>query len=424
MFDKLGVKPEDIREPKDLLEKLPIITREDIINAQPPLSNSFKFFSAPPGYGFTRPYTSGTSGSPKITRRTFDDWDSSRERCARGYTMVGILPTDVVLDMLPFGINVSGLASLFGFYRTVGAEVITLGVSLYPKKTDIFSIHRPTVIFGMASYVDRLARELKLGGLDTEKLGIRTILVVGEPSTKEKRDRISEAFGGAKVYDWYASDEGDVMAVQCKPNIGSGNENDLGMHVNEDRILMFVINKKTRSEEAKGNVGIDVITTLLDEGEYSGMVLLNYSHGDQFAIISTDTCEYCGRCLKRISHPTRERDEILIGPAKLPLSDVEAAINSSESRKYLTGEYEIVYHFDEIDRLYKVTIRVDTLGSVEHNFKQRIANQIRDKIFAANYPISVVTQQSQIGELNIEVVDEGSLEVYKSPGKPRRIIKV
>lgn len=420
LFDGLKLTPQDIESVDSLIRKVPVTTRDDMIRSQVPHSKSFEMFSAPKGKIYTYPYTSGTSGEPKITARTFDDWRFSRECCARAYKAAGLGKEDIVIDFLPYGINVSGLASTFGFYKTVGSSVVTAGAA-HPDKAGIILRHKPTTIFWTASYIDRFSRELELTGVDAKNLGIEKILVVGESSTNEKRNRIAEVFG-AEVYDFYASDEGDLMAYQCKPNVG-GNSSDVGLHVNEDYALVHTVDPDTKKILGVGEEGNDLMTTLLDRNTYRGTVLLNYSHGDNLNLISSEECDNCGRTTKRISHARRLADEVHIGPAKLPLSNIESVLNTKEIRNYITGEYEVTKTFDQTEKIYKVTIKLDSKGRRE-GAPSNLESTIKEQIYKNNYPVWFVTQPGpqKLGELSVEVVNEGGLEIYKKTGKPRRIL--
>ncbi|MEM5861374.1 MAG: AMP-binding protein, partial [Candidatus Aenigmatarchaeota archaeon] len=380
--------------------------------------------SAPPGTGYTRPYTSGSTGLPKICRRTFDDWEMSREACARAYRAAGIGKNDIVLDILPFGINVSGLASLFGFYRTVGAEVITAGISDQPSHVDLIKTHKPTVIFGMPSYIDRLSRKLELAGINPKNVGVKKILLVGEASTEEKRNKIAESYN-AEVYDIYASDEGDLMGFQCVPNT-SQNKNDVGLHVNEDISLLYAIDLESKSFLKENEEGLDWLLTLVEPGMYKGMVLLGYHHGDTYSVISEEKCERCGRTLKRITHPRRiKTNEIKIGPVKIELSEFEICVNSPPMRKFLTGEWEIEKWYDETEKLYHLILRVDAKGKAK-NVPKNLAEEIKSALFKAHYPLYAVTKPGQeIATFEVKIVDEGQLEIYSKPGKAdsKRIIE-
>lgn len=413
LFDEIKIKPSDIKNQKDLLRKLPVITKKDIIENQPPKTETFNFFSAPIGKRYTRPYTSGTKGQPKICSRTIDDWEYSREACARAYTAAGIGRGDVVLDCLPFGINVSGLASMYGFFNTVGAEVITAGLSEYPSKTELVRIHKPTVLFGSPSYIDRLSRILELDGLNTKSLNIRKVLVVGEASSDEKRERIGESFN-AEVYDIYASDEGDLMAYEDGCNEG--------LHVNEDLIYLTAIDSiEDREPVTEGEVGLDLLTTFVDPGKYKGFVVINYHHGDKFAITEMESKCPCGRTTKRISHPTRADDVIEFGQAKISLADIEPIIYNKDFSKYLTGEYELIKDFDVHERLHKLTLRVDVKGKVK-DAPLYLKDRIKEEILKRNLAIALMSGTGGVGIFEVEIVDEGGLEVYKQVGKSKRII--
>ncbi|MEM5861336.1 MAG: AMP-binding protein [Candidatus Aenigmatarchaeota archaeon] len=415
LFDEIKIKPDDIKTPEDVLKKVPVITRREIVENQPPFADNFYMFSAPPGTGYTRPYTSGSTGLPKICRRTFDDWEMSREACARAYTAAGIDKDDIVLDILPFGINVSGLASLFGFYRTVGAEVITAGISDQPSQVELIKIHKPTVIFGMPCYVDRLSRKLELAGMNPKSLGIKKILLVGEASTEEKRNKIAEAYN-AEVYDIYASDEGDLMAFQCTPNQSDG-KTDVGLHVNEDLSLLYAVDLESKSFLCEGETGSDWLVTLVEPGRYKGMVLLGYSHGDRFAIQSEERCEVCCRTLKRITHPTREKDELRLGPVRIDLSEFEIAVNRPKVRKYLTGEWEVEKWFDENEKMYHVILPSSTIFTSK-DVPPYVKEEIKSFLFRAHYPLYAVTRPGQeIATFDVKIVDEGNLEIYSKRGK-------
>jgi len=408
LFDEMKVKPSDFKKIDDLM-KLPIITKKDIIQNQPPQSDSFRFFSASREQRFTQHYTSGTKGVPKIFSLTRDDWDISRETTARAYTMEGIGEGDLVLNCFPFGINVSGLISMEGF-RATKTDVIPAGIMPFPPKIDLIKLHKPTTILGIPSYIDRLSRELEKGGMNPKNSGLNKIVVAAEPSTQARRDKLAETFN-AQVFDLYASTEGKAIASECIAH--------KGLHiVGEDYLIVEVANPETKDRLSEGEVGIDLITTLVDPGRYIGSVLINYHHGDQFSIVSEEECE-CGRTLKRISHPTRADDAVIISGAKLDPSDIEAVVNRPEHLLYLTGEYEAFVDFDEKEKVNILTIRVDAKGKANVVPKEH-SQKLKSDILAINYPLASETGSGGIN-LNLEIVDEGSLEVYR-PGKPKRII--
>jgi len=319
------------------------------------MAKDFNFLSSPPEERWSRHYTSGSQGMSKACFRSYDDWDASRDKVLRAYFSAGLKSGDLLLSLLPMGINISGLASSLALYqfhdlssgtrKRLGIEVITAGLNPIPSRVDLLNYHEPTALFGAASTIGRFVRELELNGIEPRESTVEKILLVGEPSTEEKRKGIANRFG-AEVFDEYASNEGDMMACECKTHDG--------LHVWEDYVFVNAIDPSTHEIVSEGEEGMDIVTTLVDEGNYSSMVLLNYHHGDKFSVISKEKC-LCGRTSKRISHPKRFGYVVDVGYAKLDPSDVEASIYKLEATSHLNGEFGIAKIEDEKEGFCKTT---------------------------------------------------------------------
>ncbi len=410
LFRESNIDITDIKTEDDLIKRIPIVTKDDIIANQPPHSDAFNFLSAPPTYRRSRHYTSGTSGEPKICFRTADDWNFSAEACCRGYRAASVGESDLVLNMLPYGINVSGLASTNGFMLN-GTEVIPAGVSEYPSKIELINLHKPNVLFGMPSYVDRLSRKLEIKGQSADKLCIEKILFVGEGSTREKRKKISDSFG-CETYQFYASNEGDVMAHECHEH--------KGLHVMEDLNLITAIDLNTKEVLGSSEEGGDLLTTLVEPNTYKGMLMINYHHGDLIKNLKDEPCE-CGRTHKKIGDEIKRIDDVIeVGPVKVSPSEFESILNKPKYRKHFTGEFEIEKCFDNNEKIHTLKLKIDANGHIKENYKEIIDN-LKNDIFQKNYPLSVITQNDGIATFEIEIVPYGELNVYK-PGKPKRII--
>jgi len=407
LFRENEIDIDKIKTEDDIVKKIPIVDKTTLIENQRPSSKTFNFLSSPQRFLHTRHYTSGTKGIPKVCFRTFDDWDVSAECCARGYYAADISEKDLVLDLMPFGINVSGLASLNGF-KNIGAQVLTAGLSKYPKRTDLIETHKPTAVMGAPSTIDRLSRELEIDGIKPNSTSIEKIILAGEGSTKEKRERIADSFG-AEVYQFYASNEGDVMAYSC------GEE---GLHVNEDKNLLNAVDLETMEILGENEEGADLLTTLVEPGIHRGMVLINYHHGDSISLLSEEKCS-CGRTLKRINEEIKRVDDMIeIGYIKLNPSDIESVVYDPRYKKYLTGEYEIEKKFDETERLYDVTVRAEKkIKDVPKNIEE----ELKKKILEKNYALSVATAPGAIVNFEVRTVDKDEMKVFKKSGKPKRI---
>ena len=404
LFKERGLTPSDIKGREDL-KKIPITTKKELIEGQPP-KGDFSFFSRDPkNRKIFRFYTSGTKGLPKILALSEQELDLVIEISKRAFEMAGIRRGDVVLNCYPIGINASGMLTVLTF-ASMGVEQISAGVSPFPPKLSLIKTHKPRAMTALTSYADRLAREISLQGVDPSTLGIEVIVVAGEASTRKKRERIAEEFN-AEVYNLYGTTEGRMpLAMECSEH---------NLHVMEDGNYLMLYDPKTGDFiENEGEKGVDVMTTLNYVGKGLGTPLINYSHGDTFEFIS-DKCG-CGSIFRVISDVWRADDAIVISGAKIDPAEIEAVLHEPENFKRLTGEWEMLVDFDEEERVYDLLLRIEARGKPE----EELGEKVKRELMELNYPLANETSMGRI-RFRVEVVGRGGLELYKVPGKPKRI---
>ena len=405
LFNCHGVKPSDITSPENLLETLPIIDKNHLIDSIPPKGH-FEFFSANTATN-TVMYTSGSTGMPKIIAMSDTDLHTYEKDCRIMYRKIGIKKDDVVLDMYPFGINASGIMSWAGF-KKMGVQVIPLGVSPFPPKEFIIQTHKPTVLFGLTSYIERIAFDLENNGASPDNLGIRTIVVGGESSTKEKKEKISKLYN-ADVFDIYGTTEFGAVGVDCHKK--------RGMHVMDDSVLVQIVDPTTHKEVDDGKKGNVILTKLMDKSETPGTILINYFIGDESRIISRDTCG-CGELYTIIDYPRRADGAVFVSGAKIDYHDLESIISNPANRDLLTGDFEIIVDSNE-DGTDKVICRIEPRpGAV---IPERYAERIADAWKSINYPLANEVSGGRI-DLSVHLVKGSEFEICKKPGKPKRIL--
>lgn len=403
VFEDRGLKPEDIKSSAELLEKLPIVDKNDLIKSIPPTGN-FDFFSAREQTNIIM-YTSGTTGRPKVIASSDDDRKCYKKDFLEAYKIMNLPKNAVVLDVLPFGINASGPMTVEGF-REMGVQVITVGVAPFPPKEALIKTHNPNVIIGLTSYVERIALDLQSKGIDTTQLGIKKIMLGGESSTKEKRDKISRLYN-ADVYDLYGTTEFGNVGIECiKKN---------GIHIMDHNILLKIIDPKTKKEVEDGKTGHVILTKLINKNEKPGNILINYFIGDESSIISRERCE-CGKPYMRIASPRRADGAVFVSGAKIDYHDLEAIISSPENSRILTGEFEIVV--SNPDGKYNLLCRVEPKKGVD--IPIGYTKQIEKALMEINFPLANEVSGKRV-DFEVRLVNENELEC-KKPGKPKRII--
>lgn len=203
------------------LEGLPFTTKDELRNAQaadPP----FGTLRAAPQDDIVRLHvTSGTTGRPLAIGFTREDVRRSSEVGARAFWAAGVRREDIVLHCLNYAFYVGGVADHLSIEHT-GALMIPVGIGQTERLLRMWGDFRPTAIFCTPSYLSHLAGFARGTGREPTELGLRLLVVGGEPGgdVPEIRARIGAEWG-AQVGDTYGLGEvWPTFAGQCEGRDG------------------------------------------------------------------------------------------------------------------------------------------------------------------------------------------------------------
>ncbi len=201
IYDKAGVKPEDIRTLDDYVKKLPSIDKSDVLfyqrqgKATVPGSEEHVTFMY---------QTSGTSGNILLEPGYYPD-------LVNNWTYLwwahGIRPSDSYYFAFPFG---TFMAFWSGYQDALllGGQTITGGGA--DTKTRVLQItqFRPSVLVATPTYAMRLAEVAREMGVDPRSTSVRIVTTCGEPGPviPAIRRTIEEAWD-AKAIDMYGISE-------------------------------------------------------------------------------------------------------------------------------------------------------------------------------------------------------------------------
>jgi len=405
--EELGINLNKIKCSEDLLrayEKGFCVTKEDF----PKLITNLN--------GFRHIYlTSGTTGKSAIVETTNDDMERCRRQCQRGYSAF-LSKSDAVLNCFPSPPVISGDAS------KAGATPFPIKMFHAPAQTlrdaDSFLNHynmfRFNVIFGLTTSLYRLPFRLSEKGIRAESLKIKGMMTAAEPSTVERRKKISEDFGGANVFDWYASTENLVIGYERN---SFSNEYEVTL----PETLMFLTNGNEEVKE--GKIGNVVITNLYRNGESPGMILLNYNIGDS------------AKCLKKngdiVTHITDiRRESAYLSGAKMNPIEVEKIIESKIKIgcPELTGEYTLINYHSSENRKAILEVRVVVLPTTSPERRESICKEIENELFLANTEVYIAVKEMNDASVLVRALDEKDLnkgfENLIKPGKPKRLLVI
>jgi len=201
IYDKAGVKPEDIQTLDDYAKKLPSIEKSDVLFYQKQGKSTVPGSEEHTTVLFQ---TSGTSGNVLLEPGYYPD-------TVNGFTCQawahGIRPSDRFYFAFGFGT----FMAFWSYYQDVllmGGQIITGGG--VDTKTRILQIQqfRPTILVATPTYALRLAEVAKEMGVDPRASSVRIVSTAGEPgSIVPAIRRAIEGAWDAKAIDLYGISE-------------------------------------------------------------------------------------------------------------------------------------------------------------------------------------------------------------------------
>ena len=349
-----GVKPSDIKGIDDIT-KLPYTTKDDLRDTYP-----FGLFAAPQSDIVRIHASSGTTGKATVVGYTQNDIDIWSECVARCMSMANVTKDDIIQIAYGYGLFTGGLGAHYGAER-LGAMVVPMSTGNSKKLTTMMVDFGATAIACTPSYLLHLSEVLRDEGL-LDKIKLKSAICGAEPWTEKMRNEIESRLN-ITAHDIYGLSEvmGPGVACDCQYHTG--------LHICDDHFLPEIIDPKTLTPVADGEVGELVFTTLTKEG----IPLIRYRTKD-LTSITHEKCE-CGRTSARISRFKGRSDDMLIirGVNVFP-SQVEAALVEVEEvtphymmvvdrqnnldTLEIQVEVDVKYYTDEVKGIEKLTKKI------------------------------------------------------------------
>lgn len=324
-FDKMGIKPEDIKSLDDIT-KLPFTTKYDLRDEYP-----FGLNAVPMDQIVRVHASSGTTGKPVVGTYTKNDIDSWAEGAARVLAVGDVGSGDVVQVSYGYGLFTGGLGAHDAVGK-LGAVQLPTSAGNSEKQIMLMKDFGSTALCCTPSYALHLCEVMEKMGIKKEDLKLRVGFFGAEPWTWGIRREIEEKMG-IKAIDIYG------LTEMCGPGVGGECEYQDGTHIWEDMFYPEIINPETLEPVAPGEEGELVFTSLCKEA----MPIIRYRTRDLTHLIY-EPCK-CGRTAVRIGKILGRSDDMLIirGVNVFP-SQIEAVLSEFNA---FTPQYFITV--DRID---------------------------------------------------------------------------
>jgi len=340
-FDKILVKPEDIKTLDDL-KRLPFTLKQDLRDNYP-----FGLFTIPLEQIVRLHASSGTTGKPTVVGYSKRDIELWSNLMARSFAAAGVTRGDIIQNAYGYGLFTGGLGAHYGGEK-LGATVIPISGGNTQKQIMIMQDFGSTVFTATPSYVLYLAESAHDMGVTQDKIKLKVGILGAEPWTEEMRKAIEEKLG-IDAIDIYGLSEimGPGVAIECK-------EAKHGLHIWEDAFIPEIVDPDTGKVLKDGEEGELVITTITKEA----LPLIRYRTHDITHIIK-EPC-ICGRTHKRIARIKGRSDDMLIirGVNIFP-SQIESLLIDIEG---IEPHYQLIV--DRVNNLDVLEVKVEVSEKV------------------------------------------------------------
>ena len=252
-----GLEPGDISSLDDLA-RVPSFSKDDLMAsvAEAPPFGSFHGRDGEHAFAVFHT-TSGTTGMPQPLFYGAEDREIQNLLLARAYRLMGLRDDDIVHSVYGFGTVNGGHYVREAVTHFTDALLVPAGTGRdMPSEQQVEAMAQlgATVLVGFADYVRHLAETARKKGLE-----IPLRLVLGHFGRGD-RQAVSDAWGGAAVYDWYGVGDTGVIAAES-PSLN-------GLHIFEDAHLVEALDPETGEPVEDGHAGNLCATVLFKTGIY------------------------------------------------------------------------------------------------------------------------------------------------------------
>lgn len=369
IMERCGITPDDIVTLEDFYKKYPVTRRDDLDKDQlenPPYGTRL---AVPLSATLRYHTTSGTTGKPPV--KAFDserDWIWGGDAWASSLYNFGVRPSDVVLVAFGYGSFVGFWGAHYGFEK-IGCRVHPTGGMDTKTRIHMILDLGITVLCCTPSYALRILHIAKEEGVDlAARSRLSMIVVAGEPgaSIPATRELIERGFD-AHLGDFMGTTEtAGMTASSCSIICG-------GLHINEDRFLVEVVDPATLKSVGYGERGMMVLTPLVKEA----MPLIRYATNDIVILEKGDVCP-CGRVFDMFRGGILGRydDMVKVRGVLLTPQMVEEVVRCfPEVEEFFTT-------VEERDRLDTLVIKFELRADAEPQLAEQVSLKIKEKMKA------------------------------------------
>jgi phenylacetate-coenzyme A ligase PaaK-like adenylate-forming protein len=345
----------------------------------------------------------GSTGAPKFSFYSYDEWDQVTSILAEIYQVAGISSRDVVGNLFMAGNLWTSFIVANEALAKIGCVTLPIAgnadVELVLRYMQLFN---PTALVGLPSIIIQIAEEVERRGLHPK---VDKILYGGEHLGAQVRNLLRRALGATVIVSaGYASVDAGPIGYQCHETPGSVH------HLLYDYQYLEILDVDTL-EPIKGEREGEIVITNM---ERHLMPILRYRTGDRGRWVRTPCA--CGRRTPLFELLGRVDDVVRVGSVSVypdSIADVLAQVPGASQL------FQIVAANDGTKD--SLTIRTEYAG---HNGTalEAVREGIYQTLLSDNGELAEALREGWLGSLSVEVLAPGGLPRIRRTGKIKKVV--
>ncbi|MBI2251994.1 MAG: hypothetical protein HYU63_04505 [Armatimonadetes bacterium] len=382
------------------LNKIYLLDKQKLYENTPPQGSALLTGSMERAYVFS---SGGTTGAPKFSFYTYEEFDEVIEILAQFFQIAGINKNDTVANLFMAG-------NLWSSFIVTNRAVERIGCVDLPiaGNADIELIVRyiktlnPNALIGLPSILIQLAHYLEEQKLN---ISIEKILYAGEHLTKEAKEYLKEILGAKIIHSaGYASVDAGLIGYQCMEVSGGIH------HLLSDYVYLEILDLKTQKPLKAGEKGEIVITNL----KRKLMPLIRYRTGD-FGRILKEKCS-CGRSSLLFELLGRCDDIIRVGSVSLYFDEFSKILSAFSQLSHI---FQLQAH--KTGTKDALLIKIELKNQAETN-NLILKEKIKEAILQNHQELKEAVEMEWLGELEIELLAPGGIPRVRRTGKIKKVL--
>lgn len=381
-------------------EEVPFLERDDVYHNTPPQGEGLLTGPLEHAYVFA---SGGSTGEPKFTYYTYDEFNEVTTLLAEIYQVAGLSRSDTVGNLFFAGSLWTSFMAANEALEKVGCVTLPIAGNADLELTlRYLQLFKPTALLGLPSVIIQLAELVKARGADVK---IRTVLYGGEHVGAEARAFLHEVLGcEAVVSAGYASVDAGPVGYQCSHSEGTVH------HLLYDYQFLEIIDPETLEVLPRGSVGEIVITNL----NRRLMPMIRYRTGDQGRRVE-GTCP-CGRPGARFELLGRCDDVVRVGAVSIYPESVGPALAAFPEVSHI---YQIAA--ERVGVKDRLIIRTE-LARDEAVDCAALAERLSGAVLDGFEELALAVREGWLAALVVEVLPPGGIPRVPRTGKVRKVV--